>query len=68
MEDKHFKRVGQFYRLRYRNGILCGGIPHHGFGCFYSNDFKLFSTEKSESDDWKRELERTITLSLFEKA
>lgn len=50
LPDKCFKRVGQFHGLRYGNGILCGGIPHYGFGCFYSKytnnfDFKLFNTK-----------------------
>ncbi len=66
LPDGCFKRVGQFYGLKYGNSILCGGIPHYEFGCFYSEDFKLFSTENIRATIGNASL-RGVSLYLYLK-
>lgn len=42
LPEKNFKKIGKFYGLKYKNSIVCGGLPHYGFGGIINQDFKIF--------------------------
>ncbi len=46
LSEKHFTKIGKFYGLKYKDSIICGGLPHYNFGGIINKDFKVFETTK----------------------
>ncbi len=46
VSEKHFKRIGKFYGLKYKKSIICGGLPHYNFGGMINQDFKIFENSR----------------------
>jgi len=42
LSEKHFIKAGKFYGLKYKDSIICGGLPHYGFGGMLNHGFKIF--------------------------
>jgi hypothetical protein len=47
--EKHFMKIGKFYGLKYKKSIIiCGGLPHYGFGGMLNHGFKIFENAKMD--------------------
>ncbi len=45
--EKHFMKIGKFYGLKYKkSSVICGGLPHYGFGGMLNHGFKIFENTK----------------------
>ncbi|MBU3902095.1 MAG: hypothetical protein KKE04_01860 [Candidatus Thermoplasmatota archaeon] len=48
LSKKYFTKIGKFYGLKYKDSIICGGLPHYNFSGMINKDFKIFENTKMD--------------------
>ena len=42
LPGEYYSKLNGFYGIKFGEGIICGGLPHYGYGALLKHNFKIF--------------------------
>ena len=42
LPSEYYSKLNGFYGVKFGEGIICGGLPYHGYGALLRHNFKIF--------------------------